>query len=177
MTGRLLLVLIALAASGCTPFRQEFWTREQVGLHVIQGVPYRPQEQRDDCGPSALASLLAYRGRDVPVGEISRAVYEPKLGGSLLPDMENFARQQGFATRSGRGDLDLLRQAIDADRPVVIPIETGFWRISRPHYLVVFGYDQRRFLTHAGVREGVFIDADELLRRWEKMNRLYLYLE
>ena len=93
MTGRLLLVLIALAASGCTPFRQEFWTREQVGLHVIQGVPYRPQEQRDDCGPSALASLLAYRGRDVPVGEISRAVYEPKLGGSLLPDMENFARQ------------------------------------------------------------------------------------
>jgi ABC-type bacteriocin/lantibiotic exporter with double-glycine peptidase domain len=177
VTGRLLLVLIALVASACSPFRQEFWTPEQVGLHAIEGVPFRPQEQKDDCGPSALASLLAYRGKEVSVGEISRAVYEPKLGGSLLPDMENFARRQGFGTRSGRGDLDLLRQTIDAGRPVVIPIETGLWRISRPHYLVIFGYDQRRFLAHAGVREGVFIDADDLLRRWEKMNRLYLFLE
>lgn len=177
MTGRLLLVLMVFLAGGCTPFQQKHWSPDQPGLRVISGVPYRPQEQRDDCGPSALASLLAYRGREVSVAEIARAVYDPRLGGSLLPDMENYARQQGFGTRSGRGDLDLLRQAIDAGRPVVIPIETGFWRLSRPHYLVVFGYEPRRFLAHAGVREGAFIDADDLLRRWEKMNRLYLYLE
>lgn len=177
MTGRLLLTLILLLAGGCTPFQQMNWSPGQPGLQFIEAVPFRPQEQRDDCGPSALASVLAHRGREVPVADIARAVYEPKLGGSLLPDMENFARQQGFATRSGRGDLELLRQAVAAGRPVVIPIETGFWHISRPHYVVVFGYDQRRFLVHAGVREGVFIDADELFLRWEKMNRLYLYLE
>jgi len=171
------MTLVALTACGCTPFRQEFWAPGQSGLRVIEGVPYRPQQQSDDCGPAALASLLAYRGVNVSVDEIARAVYEPKLGGSLLPDMENFARRLGFGTKSGRGDLDLLRQAIDAGRPVIIPIETGFWRLSRPHYLVVFGYDQRRFLVHAGVKDGVFIDADDLLRRWEKMNRLYLYLE
>jgi ABC-type bacteriocin/lantibiotic exporter with double-glycine peptidase domain len=174
---RLLLVLTVFLASGCTPFQQHHWSPEQSGLRVITGVPFRPQEQQDDCGPSALASVLAYRGQSVPVAEIANAVYDPRLGGSLLPDMENYVRQQGFATRSGRGDLALLRQAIDAGRPVVIPVETGIWRVSRPHYVVVFGYDQRRFLAHAGVQEGVFIDADDLLRRWEKMNRLYLYLE
>jgi ABC-type bacteriocin/lantibiotic exporter with double-glycine peptidase domain len=177
VTVRLLLFLILFLAAGCTPFQQKNWSPGQPGLRVIEAVPFRPQEQRDDCGPSALASVLAHRGREVPVAAIALAVYEPKLGGSLLPDMENFARQQGFATRSGRGDLDLLRQEVAAGRPVVIPLETGFWRLSRPHYVVIFGYDQRRFLAHAGVREGVFIDADELLLRWEKMNRLYLYLE
>lgn len=177
MTCRLLLALMVFLASGCTPFQQMHWSPGQPGLRVISDVPYRPQELRDDCGPAAVASLLAFEGRTVSVAEIARAVYDPRLGGSLLPDMENFIRQEGFGTRSGRGDLELLRQAIDAGRPVVIPVETGFWRLSRPHYLVVFGYDQRRFLAHAGVKEGVFIDADELLRRWEKMNRLYLYLE
>ena len=177
MTLRLLLFLAALVASGCAPFRQEAWSPDQSGLRVIAGVPFQPQEQRDDCGPAALASLLAYRGRATSVAEIARAVYDRRLGGSLLPDLENYARQQGFATRSGRGDPELLRRAIDAGRPVMIPVETGFWRISRPHYLVVFGYDQRRFLAHAGVREGVFIGEDDLLSRWEKMNRLYLYLE
>ena len=177
MICRLLLVLMAFVATGCTPFQQQHWSPGQPGLRVISDVPYFPQEQRDDCGPAAVATLLSYEGRAVPVAEISRAVYDPRLGGSLLPDMENFVGQLGFATRSGRGDLDLLRQAIDAGRPVVIPVETGFWHISRPHYVVLFGYDQRRFLAHAGVRESVFIDAGELLRRWEKMNRLYLYLE
>lgn len=177
MTGRLVLALALLLMSGCTPFRQEYWVSGQAGLHVVENVPYRAQERRDDCGPAALASLLAFRGKEVSVGEIARAVYDPRLGGSLLPDLENFARQQGIDTRSGRGDLDLLRRMIDAGRPVLIPVETGFWRVSRPHYLVVFGYDQRRFLVHAGDRKEVFIDSEDLLPRWEKMNRLYLYLD
>lgn len=177
MTGRWLPVLTALLVVGCTPFQQTQWSPGQPGLHVIAGVPFYPQQQEDDCGPSALASILAYRGQSVTVAKIADTVYDSRLGGSLLPDMENYARQRGFATRSGRGNPELLRQAVDAGRPVVIPIETGFWRLSRPHYIVIFGYDRRRFLAHAGVREGVFIDADDLLQRWEKMNRLYLYLE
>jgi hypothetical protein len=111
------------------------------------------------------------------VAEVTRAVYTPALGGSLLPDLENFARAQGFVTRSGRGDLALLRQQIDAGRPVLIPVETGFWVATRPHYLVVFGYAAEGFLVHAGTLEGVFIKSDDLRAQWKKMNHLYLYLE
>lgn len=174
---RLLLLLVAALACACTPFRQQAWSPGEPGLQVIAGVPFRAQQQRNDCGPAALASLLAQRGEEVPPAAITAAVYDPRLGGALLPDLENFARRQGFATRSGRGDLELLRRQVDAGRPVLIPVETGFAGVSRPHYLVVFGYDAERFLAHAGVREGVFIASAELLPRWEKMGRLYLYLE
>jgi len=172
-----LLLLFLVAGAGCSPFQQRPWSLEQPGLHVVEGVPFRAQESRDDCGPAALASVLEHRGRDLGVAEIGRAVYTPALGGSLLPDMENFARRQGFVTHSGRGDLNLLRRQIDAGRPVMVPVETGLWVATRPHYLVVFGYDENSFLVHAGIRAGVFIRAADLLARWEKMNRLYLYLE
>lgn len=177
MISRFLLLLALLFAGGCSPFRQEPWSPGQPGLHAVAEVPYRQQLTRDDCGPAALASLLAHRGRDLPVAEIGREVYTPALGGSLLPDLENYARRQGFPTRSGRGDLSLLRRQVDAGRPVLIPVETGFWVVSRPHYLVVFGYDQGRFLAHAGTREGVSLDSAELDALWGRMNRLYLYLE
>lgn len=178
MIFRFLLVLTLLACGcGCSPFQSHSWSPGQPGLHLVESVPFRAQESRDDCGPAALASLLDHRGRHLSVAEVTRVVYTPALGGTLLPDLENFARSQGFSTRSGRGDLALLRRQIDAGRPVLIPVETGIWVATRPHYLVVFGYGEQGFLAHAGTLKGVFVASDDLLDRWEKMNRLYLYLE
>lgn len=174
---KFVFVSLLICGCGCSPFQSRPWSPGQPGLHIVQAVPFRPQESRDDCGAAALASLLDHRGRHLSVSEIKQAVYTPALGGALLPDMENFARSQGFSTRSGRGDLELLRSQIDAGRPVVIPVETGISVMTRPHYLVVFGYERDGFLAHAGTLEGVFIASRDLLSRWEKMNRLYLYLE
>lgn len=174
---RFLLAFMLLCGCGCTPFQSPPRSPGQPGLQIVEAVPFRAQESRDDCGPAALASLLDHRGMHLSVAEVTRAVYTPALGGSLLPDLENFARAQGFVTRSGRGDLVLLRQQIDAGRPVLIPVETGFWVATRPHYLVIFGYAAEGFLAHAGTLEGVFIKSDDLRAQWEKMNHLYLYLE
>lgn len=171
-----LLPILLLIVSGCSPFHSPP-PQEGGQLQVLPDVPFRAQRSRDDCGPAALASLLAQRGLEVPVAEIAPVVYSPALGGSLLPDLENFARSRGFATHSGRGDLDLLRSALAAGHPLLIPVETGLGPLSRPHYLVVYGQDAEGFLVHAGVREAVYIRAEELLPRWEKLNRLYLYLE
>lgn len=174
---RWLLLALLLTACGCSPFRAPPATGEGRVLQGLANVPFRAQESRDDCGPAALASLLAHRGLELSVAEITPAVYSPALGGSLLPDLENFARSRGFATRSGRGDLDLLRRTLASGRPLIIPIETGLGPISRPHYLVVYGQDADGFLTHAGVRPATYLRSSDLLPRWEKMNRLYLYLE
>lgn len=178
MTLRLLIPLsLLLLCSACSLFRQSDLHPGAPGLQVVAGVPFRAQQVRDDCGPAALASLFAHRGRDIPLADITRAVYSPALGGSLLPDMENYARSLGFATRSGRGDLDLLRHLVAAGRPVVIPVATGPWVVSRPHFVVVYGYDEGGFLAHAGIKPAAYMAAGDLLRRWEKMNRLYLALE
>ena len=174
---RCLLLILLLISGGCSPLRSP---PQQAGGGVLQGlanVPFRAQQSRDDCGPAALASLLAHRGLELSVAEITRAVYSPALGGSLLPDLENFARQRGFATRSGRGDLALLRRTLASGRPLIIPVETGLGPLTRPHYLVLYGADAEGFLAHAGVRAAVYITAADLLPRWEKLNRLYLHLE
>ncbi len=177
MTVRLAILLGLLLECGCATFQPHDWRADEAGLHVVRGVPFVAQQSRDDCGAAALSVLLAHRGKELPVASIAREVDIPTLGGSLLPDLENFARGRGFETRSGRGDLALLRRQIDAGRPVLIPVQLGFWLFSQPHYLVVFGYTDRGFLVHAGTREGVLIAADELTGRWGKMNFLYLYLE
>lgn len=177
MLFRCLLLLLLTVGGGCSPFRSPPLQAGGSALQGLPNIPFRAQQSRDDCGPAALASLLAHRGLELSVAEITEAVYSPALGGSLLPDLENYARQHGFATRSGRGDLPLLRRTLNAARPLIIPVETGLGPLSRPHYLVLYGQDAEGFLAHAGVREAVYIRADDLLPRWEKMNRLYLYLE
>ncbi len=177
MTVRLVTIITLLLGCGCAAFHQRDWRAGEAGLHVVSGVPFIAQQRSDDCGAAALAALLAHRGRELPEASIAKEVAIPALGGSILPDLENFARGQGFETRSGCGDLALLRQQINAGRPVIVPVQLGSWLVSRPHYLVVFGYTDRDFLVHASTREGVFIAADELGDRWAKMNSLYLYLE
>ncbi len=178
MSWRILpLLLLLLTVHGCSSLPSNPLSSAPAELKVVENVPFRAQQSRDDCGPAALGSLLAHRGRELPIAAITAAVYHPALGGSLLPDLENFARAQGFATRSGRGELALLRREIEAGNPVLIPLQLGSWGISRPHYVVVFGYAGDRFLAHVGTREKVWLAGADLLARWERMGRLYLLLE
>lgn len=169
-------VFIVLLVWGCTPFKP-------LPEHALQGegttsleVPYVPQIRDNDCGPAALASLLKYYGKEVILEEVTNEIYIPALKRTLLPDMENFARAQGFETDSGRGDISLLRQAIDAGIPVIVLMETGSGVVRRPHYIVITGYTQDGFLAHAGVMKNVFMGFDEFDRKWRIMNRLYLMI-
>jgi ABC-type bacteriocin/lantibiotic exporter with double-glycine peptidase domain len=140
-------------------------------------VPFVPQADRTDCGPAALASVLAFRGRHVPLEDIARRVHTPAMQRTLLPDMENYARSLGFSTRSGRGDTDLLRLAVDAGSPVIVLADMGGPLFSQGHYLVVYGHDAAGFLLHAGTRGGLYVRDADLLQAWNRMNRLYLVVE
>lgn len=163
--------------AGCASPLQPSWSPASPGLQVVEGVPFFPQRTSDDCGPAALAALLAYRGVTPDLDHIEVIVYDKRLGGSLLADMENYARQLGLEARTGRGELSLLRELIDQATPVIVLVDRGFGPLRRPHYLVVFGYDQQeRFLVYDGQTAGLFMSAEELRRRWQAMNRLYLYL-
>lgn len=140
-------------------------------------VPFVRQADRTDCGPAALASVLAFRGRRVPLDEITRHVHTPSMQRTLLPDMENYARSLGFPTRSGRGDADLLRKAVDAGSPVIVLADMGGPLYSQGHFLVIYGHDAAGFLLHAGTQGGLYVRDDDLLRGWNRMNRLYLVVE
>jgi ABC-type bacteriocin/lantibiotic exporter with double-glycine peptidase domain len=166
-----------LVTVGCVQ-RPAFQADREITARTVRlDVPFIAQHQVNDCGPAALASILVFHGRDVSLEEVTQAVFTPVLERTLLPDMENHARRLGFATNSGRGDLDMLRRSIDAGRPVILMLEMGGRMFSQGHYVVVFGHDPEGFLMHVGTNADVFLMDRELLERWEPMNRLYLVVE
>lgn len=147
-------------------------------MQIIAGIPpFGEQTRGDDCAGVALASLLGHAGITVAPAEIDAAVYDPRLGGALLPDLERFAADAGARPRSGRGGVEDVRRLLTSGRPVLVPIDLGWGLWRRPHYVVIQGMSPESFLLH--VRRGEIREMwlAEFERRWAGMGRLYLYLE
>ena len=139
----------------------------------IDGVPFVKQEP-EKCGPASLASVLTYYGVSIQPDAISEATYDPKLKGSLITDLENYARRMGFNTESGRGDTGTLKKFIDDKKPVITLVDLGLWILARPHYLVLFGYDEEGFIVHDGENPSQVWSYSEFHRIWKKTGRAYL---
>ena len=148
------------------------------GLLVISGVPaFEAQERDDDCAGVALSSLLGHAGLTVSPATIDRVIYDQRLRGALLPDLEKFAAAAGARPRSGRGSLDELRRLLRGGRPVLAPIDLGWSLWRRPHYVVLYGVGDDEFLLHLRHGETRTMSGTEFEQRWSVMGRLYLYLE
>ena len=174
---RLLAAILLLSCAGCVQ-RAAFRTAPEPSARTVRlDVPFIAQANRADCGPAALASVLEFHGRRVPLDEITRRVFTPKMERTLLPDMENYARSLGVRTRSGQGDPAFVRGLVDAGTPVILLLDMGGALYSQGHYAVVFGHDGNGFILHAGIRKNAYLTDGELLERWQPMNRLYLVLE
>jgi ABC-type bacteriocin/lantibiotic exporter with double-glycine peptidase domain len=139
----------------------------------IDGVPFVKQE-REKCGPASLASVLAYYGVPIQPDVISESTYNRKLKGSLITDLENYARRTGFITESGRGDMETLKKFIDNKKPVITLVDLGLWVLARPHYLVLFGYNEEGFIVHDGENPSQIWSYPEFQRIWEKAGHTYL---
>lgn len=144
---------------------------------MILEVPFTPQMQDNDCGPAALVAVLAFRGHHSTLEKISAAVITPVLNRTLLPDMENYARERGFSPITGRGDTEFLKQRIDSGIPVVLLLDLGRMGTSQGHYVVLVGHAPDGFVIHTGTAANRFVRQDWLERHWQRMNNLYLYLE
>lgn len=141
--------------------------------YEIQGVPFVKQGS-NFCGPASLESVFAYYGLAVDQAAIARHVYTQKLQGALITDLENFARDKGFRTRLGQGTMDDLRVLVKENKPVIVLVDLGFWVFSKPHYLVVTGYNDRGFNAHTGYEASQFFGYTEFGKIWEKKGCVYL---
>lgn len=139
----------------------------------IEGVPFVVQE-REQCGPAALWSVLSYYGSDVSPDSIADAVYNKTLKGSLVSDLENFARELDFQTELDRGSIPGIRDFLDMGRPVIALVDMGRWRLSKPHYLVLIGYSPEGIVAHDGETEARLFSYGHFERAWERAGRIYL---
>lgn len=138
---------------------------------IIAGVPFLPQED-DTCGPSSLAMVLGFLGKNVDTAEIVRETRTGGLKGTLITDLAGAARRRGFAAEIVDLDLPRLRERISAGDPVILLVDLGVWSWSRPHYLVAYGWTPEGVVAHSGRERGKVIPFSTLDAQWAKMGRL-----
>ncbi len=136
---------VVLVASGCaqmvpqTMALRTGWPHGVPQTQLVEGVPFFPQDEYQ-CGPAALATVLAFTGVPVTPEALVSQVYVPARRGSLQLEMLAAARRQGrvsyvLAPRYG----DLLRE-VAAGNPVLVLQDVG--AIAQQwHYAVVNGFD------------------------------------
>ena len=137
--------LLVLAAAGCaqmvpqTMALRTGWPSAVPQSSQIEGVPFFPQDEYQ-CGPAALATVLAFTGVPITPEPLVSQVYVPARRGSLQLEMLAAARRHGrisyvLAPRYG----DLLRE-VAAGNPVLVLQDVG--ALSQQwHYAVVNGFD------------------------------------
>jgi ABC-type bacteriocin/lantibiotic exporter with double-glycine peptidase domain len=146
--------------------------------HYIEGVPFYKQSE-STCGPAALASIFAFWDHPESLDRITASVYVPKLGGTLPMDMENYAREAGFATISSSGTLTGLKDLIRKETPVICMLDLGFSLYHQPHYVTVIGYDDIHavIICHDGSTPNSLIGYDKFGKEWARTGNWMLVIK
>lgn len=147
------------------------WPQPSAGLpprRIIADVPFFAQEQYQ-CGPAALAMVLAWSGLNVTPADLTEKVYTASLQGSLQPAMVAATRRLGRLAYVIRGPEALLRE-VAAGRPVIVLQNLGLAWAPMWHYAVVIGYDMAagEVSLHTGVSAQRSIRWPLFLNTWSR---------
>ena len=139
------VVLLTLLLCGCAGMPQDPPLPDtQVAnlppAHELTGVPFFPQD-RYQCGPAALATVLANHGIDIKPDELVDQVYLPARQASLPEELASAARRYGMLTYPLTPDLADLLTEVAKGHPVLVFQNLGLSWVPRHHFAVVIGYD------------------------------------
>jgi tetratricopeptide (TPR) repeat protein len=170
MAGILLLALL----SGCAtpPQTRQLLLTPADNLPArteLAQTPFFPQ-QRYQCGPAALATVLAAHGLTVTPEELVDDVYVPALQGSLPDELAATARRYGMLAYPLRPSLaDLLRETAHGN-PVLVFQNLGLPLMPKWHFAVVVGYDlsSRDILLRSGTTRRWRTSLGTFERTWAR---------
>ncbi|MDX1507145.1 MAG: PA2778 family cysteine peptidase [Woeseiaceae bacterium] len=131
--------------------------------------PFYPQ-QRYQCGPAALATVLAASGVDVGAEDLVSKVYVPARKGSLQVEMLAATRTSGRIPLVIDGTLAGIVNELEHGRPVVVLQNLGVSMIPRWHYAVVVGIDGSDdvVVLRSGTERRRETPIDVFLRTWSR---------
>ena len=109
----------------------------------LAGTPFFPQED-NQCGPSALATVLEASGASALPEQLVAEVYLPGREGSLQQELLAAARRRGRLAYVLPADADALLAELRAGRPVLVLQNLGVDAYPIWHYAVVIGFDAKR---------------------------------
>jgi ABC-type bacteriocin/lantibiotic exporter with double-glycine peptidase domain len=177
--GLFLLGILAILSSGCGT---KSFASIRPGIdaqgHYIGGVPFFRQTAYD-CGPAALAGILAFYGRPVDLEAMTASIYLPKLRGTLPMDLERYAKESGLKTASSDGNADALKSAVRSNIPVICLLDLGFGPYRQPHYVTVIGFDDGNglFVMHDGITPDKTMSYEAFEKKWLRAGRWMIVIK
>jgi tetratricopeptide (TPR) repeat protein len=135
----------------------------------IEAAPFYPQE-RYQCGPAALATVLVHAGVDTSPEGLVPLVYLPARQGSLQAEMLAATRRHGLIAYPLAPRLEDALREVAAGNPVVVlqNLALDLWPVW--HYAVVVGYDQgaQEIVLRSGVTQRLVQSWSSFERTWAR---------
>jgi len=138
----------------------------------LNDVPFFPQLIHQ-CGPAALATVLASAGIEVTPESLAEEIYIPKRKGSLQPELIAAMRVRERLPYVLDGKIDDVLAEVAAGRPVLVLQNLGLRHWPVWHYAVVVGYDiaQDQMVLRSGKTQRLAMSAAEFARTWDLAGR------
>lgn len=171
--------LAGLLLAGCAPAAVSPGPHSGRGDTAVRlAVPFFPDDS-DQCGPSALAGVLAYWGSSASPASLRREIYRARLKGALTIDLLLAAQSRGFSAEMAEGGLERVRTELDAGRPVIAFVDVGVTVLALGHYVVITGYDdgRRQFFAHSGMKRDKVIPYDKFEKQWKAAGQWALLIQ
>ncbi len=175
------VAFLCLWVSGCASFQIKNSPEPEKGGPVkeqrLLSVPFFP-DHTDQCGPSALASVLTFWGHPIDPLVLKKEIYVAHLKGSLSIDLLLAAQHRGFKACLYNGSIDDLKAELNKGHPLVAFINRGYDFLPIGHFVVVSGYDEARqgLYVHSGLVKNQFIRYGSFLKNWDKTQRSTLLI-
>ena len=131
-------------------------------------MPFHPQE-RDYCGPAALAEVMEWSGVATDQQDLGELVFTPGRRGTMGHDMVGAARRHGRLALPV-ADLSALLVELDAEHPVVVLQNLGLSWYPNWHYAVAVGYDLQTgtLLLQSGREQREVISLTTFEQTWQR---------
>ncbi len=167
-----ILGLLAGCAS-ISPSAQDLlrrWPVDRAPRLELETVAFRPQVERDHCGPSALATVLADFPSAPDPDALAPELFVPQRAGTFQSEMLAAARRHGAVAVRLPATLDGLVDALlDGYAPVVL-LNLGLQMAPRWHYAVVVGLDvtRREVVMRSGSERRVVMPLATFEHTWAR---------
>ncbi len=160
--------LLLAMQGGCTSSKPE-------AGRSARALPMAPQSSAQyQCGPSTLASVLAFHGKPVPTKVIAEAIYSSTAQGVLLSDMAWFAREQGFQAEVRAGSVSDLEQAVENRLPPIVLLDYGIASLRKPHFTAITGVIAGGIFQLNDKRADDYVRMKLFERLWKRAGNQYL---
>jgi tetratricopeptide (TPR) repeat protein len=171
----LMVVLVLLLLCGCTnrhPSLESYLRHTNIASKLeLRETPFFPQQDYQ-CGPAALATILAASGISIRPEDLTGKVYLPQRQGSLQLELIAASRRYARLPYVLDRGLPAILSELAAGRPVLVLQNLGLASYPIWHYAVVVGFDtsSNEIILRSGGRHRLTMSTRKFMRSWELAN-------